>query len=114
MLAAKGIEAQFYERLNVYLTMGLVLLAVFALVWLILRIRSWFIESDDSAEPLQEMLTQFRQLKREGELSEEEYRLISQRLSGKKGVSEGATTGLQSTPQPTLPESESSTHPSGD
>ncbi len=113
MLAARGIEADFMDRLNVYMTMGCVLLAVAVLVWLTLRIRNWFVDSDDSDEPLQEMLTQFRQLKRDGELSEEEYRLISQRLSSNQGHSSSAATTSKPITNPTQPESENSTDPSG-
>lgn len=48
MFAAKGIEAKFMDRLNVYMTTGLALLAIVVLIWLILRIRSSFFESEDS------------------------------------------------------------------
>ena len=111
LAVTKSLEQQFMDRLNVYLTTGLALLAIAVLVWLILRIRSWFFESDDSDEPLQEMLTQFRQLKREGELTEEEYRLISQRLSGPQEPAK-STIGpppLQSDPPAT--DSQSSADP---
>lgn len=111
MFAAKDIEAQFMDRLNVYATAGLALLAIGVLVWLILRIRSWFFESEDSDEPLEEMLTQFRQLKREGELTEEEYRLISQRLSGQPVPAKPALTTPQSTPDSASPQTNTSTDP---
>ncbi len=111
MFAAKGIEAQFMDRLNVYATTGLALLAIVVLVWLILRIRSWFFESEDSDEPLEEMLTQFRQLKREGELTEEEYRLISQRLSGQPAPVKSVTVIQQSTSDGVSPESPQTTDP---
>ena len=111
MFAAKDIEAQFMDRLNVYATAGLALLAIGVLVWLILRIRSWFLESEDSDEPLEEMLTQFRQLKREGELTEEEYRLISQRLSGQPVPTKPVLTTPQSTPDSASPQTNTSTDP---
>jgi len=113
MKAPKGLEAEFMDRLHVYFMTGLTLLAVAVLVWLILRIRTWFIDSDDSDEPLQEMLTQFRQLKREGELSDEEYRLISQRLSAGTTPDANPTATKQATSKPTSPESDHSSDPSG-
>lgn len=114
MRAPRGIEADFMDRLNVYMTTGLVILAIAVLVWLSLRIRSWFFDSDDSDGLQDEMLTQFRQLKREGELSDEEYRLISQRLSAKPSPSATVANVSQPVPKPTLPESDTSTNPSGD
>lgn len=114
MRAPRGIEADFMDRLNVYMTTGLVILAIAVLVWLSLRIRSWFFDSDDSDEPLQEMLTQFHQLKREGELSDEEYRLISQRLSASGSPSVTDAKVSQPIPKPSLPEADKSPNPSGD
>ena len=111
MFAAKGIEAEFMDRLNVYATTGLTLLAITVLVWLILRLRSCFIESDDSDEPLEEMLTQFRQLKRDGELTEEEYRLISQRLSDHRVSAKSAAVNPQSPPDGDSLEHHNSTDP---
>lgn len=111
MFAAKGIEAQFMDRLNVYMTTGLTLLAIVVLIWLILRIRSWFFESEDSDEPVEEMLTQFRQLKRDGELTEEEYRLISQRLSGHPTPVKAVTVIQQSSSDGASPETSQSTDP---
>ena len=73
MAAPRDLEAEFMDRLYVYMMTGATILAIAVLVWLILRIRTWFIDSDGSDEPLEEMLTQFQQLKREGELSDEEY-----------------------------------------
>lgn len=113
VFAAKGIEADFYERLNVYFTTAIALLAIFLLVWLIQRLRSWFFDSDDSDEPVSEMLTQFRQLKREGELSDEEYRLITHRLSGKTTLITSAKTEPNS-PVPNSTEAGESTDPPKD
>lgn len=84
LFALKDIEAQFFDRLRVYMWTGIALLSIGLLIWASLRIRSWFFDSDESEVPNEEMITQFRQLKRQGELSEEEFRLISQRLSGSK------------------------------
>lgn len=113
MPAPKGLHAEFMDRLNYYIWLGLTLLVVTVLVWLILRIRSWFIDSDDSDEPLQEMLGQFRQLQREGELSDEEYRLISQQLSTAQGPPGTSKVISQPKPSQKPPETEHSTDPSG-
>jgi hypothetical protein len=82
LFAVKDVEAQFYDRLHVYMWTGIVLFAIGLLIWASLKVRSWFFDSDESEAPAEEMITQFRQLKRQGELSDEEFRLISQRLSG--------------------------------
>lgn len=82
LLAVQDIEAQLYERLYVYMWCGIALFAIGLLIWAVLQIRSWFFDSDESEVPAEEMITQFRQLKRQGELTDEEFRLISQRLSG--------------------------------
>lgn len=109
---AKGIEADFYERLNVYLTTAAAIFAICLLVWLVLRIRTWFFESDDSTEPLMEILAQFRQLEREGELSEQEYRLISQRLAQQETKAGVVTTAKPRIPLISTPGSEKSTESS--
>ena len=93
ILAAKDIEAQFFDRLYVYMWTGIALFSIGLLIWAILQMRSWFFESDESDVPNDEMMLQFRQLKREGELSEEEFRLISQRLTG---VAKTQTSAVQS------------------
>ncbi|MDB5391154.1 MAG: hypothetical protein JWM11_6800 [Planctomycetaceae bacterium] len=85
LFAVIDLEADFYKRLNVYLWTGIALFAIGLLIWASLRIRSWFFDSDESEVPTEEMLTQFRQLKLQGELSDEEFRLISQRLAGTNG-----------------------------
>jgi hypothetical protein len=110
LFAARGIEAEFMDRLYVYMNIGLTALAISVLVWLILRIRSWFYDSDGSDEPLQEMLTQFHQLKREGELSDEEYRSISQRLSAGLAPSENSNTAPHANSKPAKPGSDASTN----
>ncbi len=114
MFAAKSPEALLMDRLYVYAMTGLAVLAIAVLVWLILRIRSWFFDSDDSDVPLEEMLTQFRQLKREGELTAEEYRLISQRLSGQPAPVKSATVNQPATSEEVSSESSDSTDPKDD
>lgn len=111
IFAVKDIEAQFYERLNVYKWTGLSLFAIGLLVWAVLRIRSWFFESDESDVPTEEMISQFRQLKREGELSEEEFRFISQRLAGSRTTPEVSGAGSAESPAAPAEVPEGSTDP---
>jgi len=81
LFAARGIEAQFYDRLRVYMWTGIALALIGLLIWAVMKVREMFVDSDDSEGATEEMVSQFRQLKRDGELSDEEFRLISQRLS---------------------------------
>lgn len=58
------------------------LVAVIAVcAWLIYQFRAWFRDNDDRTDDNLEMLTQFRELHQQGELSEDEYRLIKSRLA---------------------------------
>ena len=49
-------------------------------VWSIFQMRAWFREDSGRADDNLKMLTQFRDLHRQGGLSEDEYRLIKGRL----------------------------------
>ncbi len=49
-------------------------------VWCLFQLRAWFREDDGRADGHLEMLTQFRDLHRQGGISEDEYRLIKSRL----------------------------------
>ena len=49
-------------------------------VWSIFQMRAWFREDAGRADDNLEMLTQFRDLHRQGGISEDEYRLIKSRL----------------------------------
>jgi uncharacterized membrane protein len=58
---------------------GLVL-AILVMAWLIVEIRSWLTGDDDPAEGDHELLMSVRELNREGDLSDDEYRSIKSRL----------------------------------
>ena len=60
--------------------------------WLVLRLRAWFREGDGRADDHLEMLTQFRDLRQQGELTEDEYRLIKDRLIHPSSPRPSATT----------------------
>jgi uncharacterized membrane protein len=59
---------------------GLVV-ALLWLAWAAYRLRSWYGEDEDRADAGQEMLSQLRQMRAEGEVSEEEFRSIKGRLA---------------------------------
>ena len=59
---------------------GLVVLVGSIGVWALFRLRAWFREDDGRADDHMEMLTQFRDLHRQGGISEDEYRLIKSQL----------------------------------
>lgn len=55
--------------------------AIVVLVWLVVRIRAWIREDADPAEDAQQMLSEIREMYREGDVSQEEYRSIKRRLT---------------------------------
>lgn len=52
---------------------------------LIYWIRVWFYENDDSAGSTHELLTEYYELNRRGELTDEEYRIIKSRMAPQLG-----------------------------
>ena len=58
---------------------GIIVLTALA-AWLIFRIRAWFRGGEDPAADDHGMLMQISELRRQGDLSEEEYRSIKGRL----------------------------------
>jgi uncharacterized membrane protein len=62
-------------------------LAILVLVWLILQLRAWMTADDDPAEGDHELLSSIRELKREGDLTDDEYRSIKSRLIDRLGGS---------------------------
>ncbi|MBM4074396.1 MAG: hypothetical protein FJ267_01975 [Planctomycetes bacterium] len=65
---------------DVLSTTSLVVVCIAILVWFVYRIQAWFHEDSGRAEDGLEMLTQFRDLQRQGELTDEEYRLIKSQV----------------------------------
>lgn len=72
-------------------TVGLVL-GFAALLWLTFRVRAWLREDDARADHSVDLLTDMRELHREGGLSDEEFRLIRTRLVAAAG---GGTDSLR-------------------
>ena len=58
-----------------------VMIAVVVACWLVFHLRARFREDSGRADGKLEMLTQFRELRQQGELTEDEYRLIKSRLA---------------------------------
>jgi hypothetical protein len=59
-----------------------VILALAALVWGVLRVRAWLRPDGDSSADLHVMLSQYREMHEQGELSDDEYAAIKTRLIG--------------------------------
>jgi uncharacterized membrane protein len=55
-------------------------LVVLGMTWVFCRIKAWYCDDSDPAGDETQMLFQIRELHREGDLSEEEYRSIKSRL----------------------------------
>lgn len=72
---------------------GLVV-SIFLLIWAVIRVRSWFRDGEDPIAQPHEMLLHFRDLHRQGSLSESEYRSIKSRLveTNKQASSTGSDT----------------------
>lgn len=70
----------------------ILLVAVTLLLWGIVRIRVWFREDEDPAARPHEMLAQFRELQRQGDLTEEEFRLIKGRIIKQDSEAAGKKT----------------------
>ncbi len=86
-------ELDLLGRLGVSLTprqwtIAMIVVSVFAVclgLWSLFQLRAWFREDAGHADDNLKLLTQFRDLHREGGLSEDEYRLIKSRLVGGYG-----------------------------
>lgn len=68
------------ERLEAWGYTGLTLLAIGLLVWGVLKIRGMLFGNDDREISREELLTRYQALKREGELTDDEYRRIAKEL----------------------------------
>lgn len=66
--------------LQLLTTAGLLVVCIGVAVWLILRIRARFRDNDDPTADDHQLLLRVGDLRREGDLSDEEYRSIKGRL----------------------------------
>jgi hypothetical protein len=62
---------------------------IIGLLWLTLRVKAWFHDDDAHADRPVDLLTDMRELHREGGLSDEEFRLIRTRLAAAVGGEAG-------------------------
>ncbi|AMV21865.1 hypothetical protein VT03_28445 [Planctomyces sp. SH-PL14] len=79
LAAAKRINTQQLLLKSVPWLIGVVV-ALCLLGWLILKLREWLNEDDGSAVDSTMLLTQFREMQSEGDLSDEEFRSIKRKL----------------------------------
>lgn len=70
-----------YKNVVTPATLVVVVIAVAVAAWMISRLRARFREDSGRADGKLEMLSQFRDLKLQGELTEDEFRLIKSRLA---------------------------------
>ncbi len=71
---------RYQDAMSPTTLVGTLIVATVA-VWLIFQVRARFREDSGRADNKLEMLTQFRELHQQGELTEDEYRLIKGRLA---------------------------------
>lgn len=71
-----------------------------AMIWLIVRIREWLWDDEGPADADEGLLLQFNDLRREGGLTEQEYRSIRSQLVARiDGSPRAETSGLKSPAQ---------------
>lgn len=91
--------------------LGVTLIAVCLLIVIAFKLRSWYRgDSEDAADSAQLML-QFRELHRQGGLSEDEYRSIKGRLTSRQPADSSAV-GRETGDQARTPDDESTREPS--
>lgn len=59
-------------------------IALIVLAVLMHRVRAWYRDGDDPADASDEIVRQMEELKRRGDLSDEEFRSIKSQFSGRK------------------------------
>ena len=58
------------------------ILSIGILIWIGFWMRSWYQDDSGPAEDAHDLLLQFKELKRQGDLTDDEYRSIKGRLAG--------------------------------
>jgi hypothetical protein len=86
---------RYQDAMSPTTLVGTIIAAAVA-VWLIFQVRARFREDSGRADDKLEMLTQFRELHQQGELTEDEYRLIKGRLA------RDAARQMDATPKTTM------------
>jgi hypothetical protein len=83
-------QLDLMTRWNLALAVVATVAAIVVLVGAVLWIRSWLRENEDSTVSPHELLFQYREMLREGQLSDEEFRLIKGELSEQMGLPSSA------------------------
>jgi len=96
MLAARTVGQLLddYSDVATPATLVVVVVVVGAGLWLTLWLRASFREDTDHADRKLELLSQFRELHEQGDLSEDEYRLIKSRLAQEAVTLVGSSPGI--------------------
>lgn len=95
--------ADFTNRLPGFWELLGITFIVFVLIWGIFRLKAWFRDDDDPADAERQLLLQLHEMTREGELSEDEYRLLKRKL----GVSVAESIGGPFQKRPAIPADDS-------
>lgn len=90
MSGLSGVEWEVLKRAA--LTNGVAVLLVALLVWSAFKLRSWYREDTGPADDRHELLVLFKDIQRQGDLTDEEYRSIKGRLAGEVADDSAAST----------------------
>ncbi len=90
---------RYQDVMSLQTLLGLVI-AISVAGWLVFQMRARFREDSGRADDKLEMLTQFRELHQQGELTEDEYRLIKGRLAREATARLATTSATTSAGRP--------------
>lgn len=80
LLATGKSWAELTNRLPTFWQLLGMIVVVGILIWLTFRLKTWFRDDDDPAAAERQLLAGLHEMTEEGELSEDEYRLLKRRL----------------------------------
>ncbi len=89
-------DAEWRVLGNAALTNGVTLLLVGLLIWSAFKFRAWYREDTGPADDPHELLLLFKDIRRQGDLTDEEYRSIRGRLSGEAADDSATSTDTSS------------------
>jgi hypothetical protein len=89
-------DAEWKVLENAALSNGVTLLLVGLLVWSAFKFRAWYREDTGPADDPHELLLLFKDMQRQGDLTDEEYRSIRGRLTGEVADDSAASTDTPS------------------
>ena len=92
-----GLSGDEWEVLKrAALTNGVTVLLAALLVWSAFKLRAWYREDTGPADDRHELLVLFKDIQRQGDLTDEEYRSIRGRLTGGVADESGTSTDAPS------------------